>query len=161
VRRLLSTMFRGAAEDVEDAEQEILAGLYADLGRFRFQSSFRTYLYRFCRNKAIDLLRSKRREARRREAAFREAAGGNAATRDCFDPEEELSREERRREVGRALMLLREEERLLLLMKDCEGMPVEEIAVILGIPCGTVKSRLHRTREKLAAALEGEMNGRP
>ena len=73
VRRLLAGLFNGVAEDIEDAQQEILATLYVGMDRFRFQSSFRTYFYRLCRNTAIDMLRRKGRERRRVEAAAREA----------------------------------------------------------------------------------------
>ena len=57
VRRLLAALFNGSPEDMADAEQEILVGLWVGLDRFRFTASFRTWLYRYCRNKAIDLLR--------------------------------------------------------------------------------------------------------
>ena len=62
MRRLLFGLFRGHREDMEDAEQEILLALYRSLSGFRFESGFKTYLYRFTRNKAIDIIRKKKRD---------------------------------------------------------------------------------------------------
>lgn len=148
VRRLLAALFNGSAEDMADAEQEILVGLWVGLERFRFASSFRTYLYRFCRNKAIDLLRREGRHRRRVSAAR-----GAAATAAPADPRDGLEREERRVRVGRALATLAADDRMLVVMKDVEEMSIEDISAATGLPAGTVKSRLHRVREKLARRL--------
>jgi RNA polymerase sigma-70 factor, ECF subfamily len=156
IRRLLAGLFNGAAEDIEDAEQEVLAALYTGIAGFRFQSSFRTFLYRLCRNTAIDILRSKGRERRRVEAAAREALVHAGHTGEAgFDPDTGLMREESRRALQKALALLAPDERLLIIMRESEGMAVEEMARVLSIPSGTVKSRLHRSREKLARLLGG------
>ncbi len=131
-----------------DAEQEILVGLWVGLDRFRFDSSFRTYLYRFCRNKAIDLLRREGRHRRRVEAAQRAAA-----TTAPADPGEGLEREERRICVHRALGTLAANEPMLVVLKDVEEMSIEDISAAMSLPAGTVKSRLHRARGKLARCL--------
>jgi RNA polymerase sigma-70 factor (ECF subfamily) len=152
MRGIVWAIFNGAAEDVEDAEQEILAALFRDLGKFRFQSAFGTYFFRFCRNKAIDLLRKSRRESRKLLAAARRAA---ALPDEGADPDEGLLAEARRSRISAALAGLSEDERLLLAMREGEGMGVAEIAGLLGVPAGTVKSRLFRTRERLAKTLGG------
>jgi RNA polymerase sigma-70 factor (ECF subfamily) len=153
---MLTVMFRGAVEDIADAEQELFTALYTGLGRFRFDSSLRTFLYRLCRNTVIDILRRERRARGRIRAAARAAAGGQGpAALRVVDPDDELERSERRREVSVALFSLSRNERLLVLMKDCEDMSIGEIAGTLGLPEGTVKSRLHRTRGKLARLLGG------
>ena len=148
IRRLLAALFNGSVEDMADAEQEILVGLWTGLGRFRFASSFRTYLYRSCRNKAIDQLRREGRHRRRIEAVRREAA-----TAALADPRDGLDREERRIVMRRALGSLPPEERMLVVMKDVEEMSVEEISAAMSLPAGTVKSRLHRVRARLARCL--------
>jgi len=154
---MLSAMFRGNVPDIQDAEQEVFAALYASIGRFRFDSSLATFVYRLSRNTAIDSLRQKTRERRRILAVGRAAAGGHGPAADrVVDPDEELARGERRRRVGDALGRLSADERLLVLMKDCEDMGCAEIAAFFRLPEGTVKSRLHRTREKLARFLGGE-----
>ena len=65
-----------------------------------------------------------------------------------------------RREEGETLLRLFQtlsfRDRQLILMKDVDGFSIEETAAILGIPKGTVKSRLHRAREKLAGRIRGE-----
>jgi RNA polymerase sigma-70 factor (ECF subfamily) len=148
IRRLLAALCNGSGEDMADAEQEILVGLWIGLDRFRFASSFRTYLYRFCRNKAIDLLRREGRHRRRIEAVCREAAAAVPV-----DPRDGLEREERRILMRRALATLVPRDRLLVVMKDVEELSIEEIAAAMSLPVGTVKSRLHRARGKLARSL--------
>jgi RNA polymerase sigma-70 factor (ECF subfamily) len=141
---------------MEDAEQEILAALYVGLAGFRFHASFRTFLYRLARNTAIDMLRRKGRERKRLEAARREArARAGTLEEATFDPDQGLVREERRQRLRMALASLQPDERLLVVLKESEGLAVEEIARVLSIPSGTVKSRLHRSREKLALLLGG------
>ena len=145
IRRLLYSLFRGHRADMEDAEQEVLLGLYQNLHRFRGASSFRTYLFRFTRNKAIDLIRKKERQ---RRITTRLAA--------CLpdpvppDPEERILQDESRREILDLLFEISEKERTLLLLKDVEGLSISEIGKIMGVPEGTIKSRLHRTRGRLA-----------
>jgi len=134
-----------------DAEQEILAGLWTRIDRFRSASSFRTWLYRFCRNRAIDLLRREGRHRRRGEAAARAAV--TAVPADPADPGDGLEREERRARVREALATLSADDRMLVVMKDVEDLGIAEIAATTGLPEGTVKSRLHRAREKLARRL--------
>ena len=153
LRRLLWVILR-SVEDVEDAEQEVLVGLYGSLGSFRFRSSFRTFLYRFARNKALDLRRRRSREQRRLEAAGR-AARLQAAADAPDDPDLGLEREERRRALWAALGCLSDRERVLVLLKDVEDWSIEEIGSALSLPGGTVKSSLHRARGKLLALLGG------
>ncbi|MBN2353232.1 MAG: RNA polymerase sigma factor [Spirochaetales bacterium] len=149
LRRLLYSVFNGAREDMEDAEQEILTGIYSDVGRYRFQSSFKTFFYRYARNKAIDLLRKTVR-LRRREAALKGEIPLAVAS-----PEEEFLKRDRREELSNRLLELAADERDILLMKDVEGFSIDEISAVTGRKAGTVKSILHRTREKLFALIEG------
>ncbi len=149
LRRLLFSVFNGAREDMEDAEQEILAGIYTDVGRYRFRSSFKTFFYRYARNKAIDLLRKATR-LRRRETALLQNA-----PRAVSSPEDEFLKRERRENVSKRLLELSREERDILLMKDVEGFSIAEISSVTGRKEGTIKSILHRTREKLFAMVEG------
>jgi RNA polymerase sigma-70 factor (ECF subfamily) len=155
---MLAVMFRGAPSDIPDAEQEVFAALYSSLAKFRGQSSLATFVYRLCRNTAIDAVRRGVRERRRLLAAARAAGAGHGPAADrVVDPEVELARGETRRRVGEALARLPLVERMLVLMKDCEDMSLAEIASALGMPEGTVKSRLHRTRARLARMLGGEL----
>lgn len=154
LRRLLYTLLGGSSrEDMEDAEQEIFTELFLHLASFRFQSSFKTYFYRLARNRAIDILR-RRRSRSTRLALLR----GRLGTQPELSPGPEealLAREAGARAVS-ALLELNREERMLIVMKDSEDMAIRDIAAVLGVPEGTVKSRLHRAREKLVRRLQEE-----
>lgn len=145
LRRLLFGLLGGNREDIQDVEQEILIALCGDLARFRFDSSFETYLYRFARNKAIDYIR---RQARQRRII--EAVGARSLDAEETHAENVRIREERV-EVGAILAKLTDEERLIVTLRELEGCALREIAKLLGLPEGTVKSRLHRIRKKIAA----------
>jgi RNA polymerase sigma-70 factor (ECF subfamily) len=150
LRRLLFAIFNGVPEDLEDAEQEILIGIFQDLERFRFQSGFKTFFYRYARNKAIDLLRKTVRRRRRESELEQSGIAGEARS-----PEDEYLRQERREDLDQLLLELAQDEREILLMKDVEEFSIDEIAAVTGQKAGTIKSKLHRTREKLFNKMEG------
>ena len=147
IRRILFAIFNGHIDDMEDAEQDILLKLYMKIHKFRFQSSFKTYLYSFVRNSAIDILRKKKREPDLLDFQHNHyyTISGN--------PEEKVLKNETRSELLNAFSGLKEEEQNLLIMKDVEDMTIKEISKIMGLPDGTIKSRLHRTRDKLLTIL--------
>lgn len=144
IRRLLYGLFRGNREDMEDAEQEVILALFRSLARFRFQSSFPTFLYRLVRNRAIDLIRRRERERRSLERLRRGHPPGDAP-----HPEEVAVAEVARGEAMALLGTLRVEERDVVLLREVEGLSLEEIAGALRLPKGTVKSRLHRARARI------------
>ena len=146
VRRLLWVMLDGAREEVEDVEQEVLLALYRGLGNFRFQSSFRTYLLSMARYRALDALRRRGRR-RREERALRLLAPSLAAPREQV---QELESAER---ILSGFRRLTDAERQLLLLRDVEGLSMQELAATLALPVGTVKSRLYRARTRLARIL--------
>jgi len=154
MRRMLYGIFSGNREDMEDAEQEILLALFQNLGRFRGEASFKTYLYRLCRNKSIDLLRRKGRE-RRVLRSYSEDRALLLLPGASEDPEEMAVRSSERTEILECLRKLDRDERTVVILKDLEGLPMKEISRIMAIPVGTVKSRLHRSREKLVQLIEG------
>jgi RNA polymerase sigma-70 factor (ECF subfamily) len=144
IRRLLYTLFNGQREEMEDAEQEIILSLFQGLKDFQFRSSFRTYFYRLARNRGIDCLRRKR--SRERTLA---RVGLGLWNRAPEGPEQQALRREEIDTLLGVFQTLPSKDRQLILMKDVDGFSIEEIADILGVPPGTVKSRLHRAREKL------------
>jgi RNA polymerase sigma-70 factor (ECF subfamily) len=144
IRRLLYTLFNGQREEMEDAEQEIILSLFQGLKDFRFRSSFRTYFYRLARNRGIDFLRRKRS----RERTLARARLG-LWNNEPVDPEQQVLRREEIDTLLGVFQTLPSKDRELILMKDVDGLSVEEIAEVLEVPSGTVKSRLHRAREKL------------
>jgi RNA polymerase sigma-70 factor (ECF subfamily) len=144
IRRLLYTLFNGQREDMEDAEQEIILSLFQGLRDFQFRSSFRTYFYRLARNRGIDCLRRKR--SRERTLARVKLSQWNS---EPVGPEQQALRREEIDTLIGVFRTLALKDRQLILMKDVEGFSIEAIADFLGLPAGTVKSRLHRAREKL------------
>jgi RNA polymerase sigma-70 factor (ECF subfamily) len=150
IRRLLYTLLGGRREEMEDAEQEIILSLFQGLKDFRFRSSFPTYLYRLARNRGIDCLR--RMRSRERALARLKLDFSNA---EQTDPQEQLLRGEQIQSLLDGFRSLPSRQRQLILMKDVEGLSIEAIGEILGVPIGTVKSRLHRAREKLLDIVRG------
>ena len=148
VRRLIAVVAGGTIEDREDLEQDILAELYLALPRFRGESQFATFLYRFCRNKTIDAIRKQSRRRRRGPIGI---VPPSSAERD---PEGAAIADETAAAVRAVLSELGEAERTMLYLKEADDMTIREISHVLGIPDGTVKSRLARTRRKLAGRLE-------
>lgn len=145
LRRLTYTLLNGNREDMEDVEQEILLALSQTLSAFQFKSSFKTFFYCLCRNKAIDFLRKKSKEKKIIKALNLQAAVQPLA----LHPEEMLVEQEEANNLLQWLFTLEEKERTLILLKDVEGLEIKEIKKIVQLPEGTIKSRLHRGREKL------------
>lgn len=150
MRRHLFVLLNGSREDMEDAEQDIILSLFQTLPRFRFKSSFKTYFHRLCRNKAVDLIRKKSRD--RKVIRLLE----DRPVHITAGPEEDFLIKEKKEKVFSIFFKLGQEERSVVLLKDVERFSIREISQVLGINEGTVKSRLHRSREKLARLLKGE-----
>ena len=141
----------GNPADAEDVAQEVFLKLYRSLDRFEGESAFSTFLYRVTTNAALDLLRQrKRREAEPLETE--ESAALPAGSGDL--PEEELTRRELRRAVRRGMEKLPAGQRAALALRELEGLSYAEIANVLGLSEGTVKSRIARGRERLRVLLE-------
>jgi RNA polymerase sigma-70 factor (ECF subfamily) len=148
IRKVLFGVFGRWDEHAEDAEQEVLIALSTTLHRFRFESSFLTFLYRLTRTKGIDQLRilKKRRSVFGSEALERE--NGRALTPEGIDDDDRIF-------LYTILGRLRESERSILLLKDIEGFTIEQIAELMNIPAGTAKSRIHRARSRAVRLAQG------
>lgn len=151
VRRLLHSLLGGQREDMEDAEQEVLLELSRGLSGFAFRSSLATFIYSVARRRAVDLLRAAGRRRRLLERLQREAPSVAPGGQE----ERAAEREAARRRLLQAFRAVSPQHRQLVLLKDVEGFSIEEIAGLLALPVGTVKSRLHRVRLKLARQLRG------
>jgi RNA polymerase sigma-70 factor, ECF subfamily len=156
--------FTGNRESADDLSQEIFLKAYLALPRFRFGSTFGTWLYRVAVNHIKDFLRkrSKLKEISLEDVAEPAAAGDAVAT---MEREREDAR--RRTLVRRELASLPDKYRVVLTLRDIEGLPYDEIARILGLSPGTLDSRLHRARKMLrkkvvpALGREGEAHEMP
>jgi len=156
--RFAAAAVGGDPELAEEAAQDALYRIYSALPRFRGDSAFRTFAYRVCRNAAVDALRRRQRERRRdRPGDGAQAAGSDPlldAEASYPGPEECLLRASEEEAVRRAMGRMPEEGRSLVYLKEVEGLGVAELAAVLGVPGGTVKSRLSRARDRLRALLK-------
>ncbi|MHC4715145.1 MAG: sigma-70 family RNA polymerase sigma factor [Planctomycetota bacterium] len=141
----------GHADDAADVAQDTFLAAWEGLARFRGESALYTWLYRIAVNKALGRRRAasvSREYAVDGESSLLEVAA------DCSSaPEEVAEVRERAVVVQRAVSALEEDLRAVVVLKDVEGLEYEEIAEILAIPLGTVKSRLHRARLTLRGSL--------
>jgi RNA polymerase sigma-70 factor (ECF subfamily) len=146
------------AEDAQDVVQDSFLSAYQSLGNFKGESQFFTWLYRIAVNTAISHKR-KRRTVLALKAGRLE--NGAAEPRDASEysrPEHALERTEREQRIQLALQRLSLEHRAVLILKDMEGQKYEIMAKILGVPVGTVRSRLHRARLELREILSHEQD---
>ncbi len=151
----------GNREDAEDAAQEVFLKAYTALGSFRGESRLSVWLYRITSNVCVDLLR-RRRETVSLSAENEEGEPTELEIPDeRFDPAALAERRDLREQVGKALNLLPPDAREILLLRELGGQRYDEIAEMLDIDIGTVKSRIFRARKKLCALLEGNFSHEP
>jgi RNA polymerase sigma-70 factor (ECF subfamily) len=153
--RLLSRFVRDAAE-VEDVTQEAFIKAYRALPSFRGDSAFYTWLYRIGINTAKNYLVALGRRAPTTTGFDSEEAEGfddADQLRDANTPESELEGKEIAATVNRAVDALPEDLRTAITLREIEGLSYEEIANVMGCPVGTVRSRIFRAREAIAAEL--------
>jgi RNA polymerase sigma-70 factor, ECF subfamily len=150
LRRMVVTLIGPDDAAVLDAEQEVLISLVQRLGQFRGHSRFSTFFYRVARNRILDLIRSRSRYSWR---VVPLTEPDRAAGR-MRGPEEALVDGERSAMLRRAMQCLRPDDQLMLYLKDGEGEGISNLCTLTGLPSGTVKSRLARSRTKVAKALE-------
>jgi RNA polymerase sigma-70 factor (ECF subfamily) len=156
--RLFNTVYRllDHAEDAQDVVQEAFLNAYQNLGSFKGDSQFFTWLYRIAMNTAISLKRKQR--ATISLSAERDGNIGlePADASEQIQPEITLERRERARKLQDALNRLSPDHRAVLVLKEIEGEKYEVIAEILEVPVGTIRSRLHRARAELRDLLGEE-----
>lgn len=138
-------------EDAEDVTQEALAAAFFKLDSFAGRSSFFTWLYRIALNKAISRRRLRRIETTHQGRTLDDAP---PPTDDSSRVENKLEQEEELIRLRAAIAQLEPDRRSALVLRDVDGRDYGEIAEILNIPVGTVRSRLHRARCDLRAILE-------
>jgi RNA polymerase sigma-70 factor (ECF subfamily) len=153
--RLLSRFIRDAAE-VEDVTQEAFIKAYRALPTFRGDSAFYTWLYRIGINTAKNYLVAMGRRAPTTTEIDSEEAESfedGEQLRDINTPESELATRQIAETVNQTLNELPEELRTAITLREIEGLSYEDIANIMNCPIGTVRSRIFRAREAIAAKL--------
>ena len=147
----------GDVDAAADATQDAYVRAYASLHTFRGSSSFSTWLYRIVVNVSLDLLRRRPRAPEPLTVAHEDDEEREIEVVDpSADPQAETERRERRAAVLRALQRVSDDHRSVLVLFDLNGLTYEEIADVLRVPLGTVKSRLNRARLALREAIREE-----
>ena len=141
-----------SVEDAEDVAQDTFSQAFKGLGSFRGTSKFYTWLFRITYNLAISQ-RRKRKPALSLNSQT-DSQGEITLPSDDVSPMKNMVDEEGKTLMDKALGLLSLDHRAGLVLKEIEGFSYEEIAISLGVPVGTVRSRLHRARLELRAILE-------
>jgi RNA polymerase sigma-70 factor, ECF subfamily len=130
--------------DAYDCVQEGLVAAWRALPRFRGDARFSTWMHRIVVRKAYDAIERRRRVAE---------------PSDCIEVAVPAPAVEERLDLDAALAALEPDFRVVVAACDILGMSMDEAAEMLDVPPGTVKSRLHRARSRLAAALEPDRDG--
>lgn len=151
--RLFNSMvhFLRNETEAEDVVQESFVLSFTRLSKFKGNSSFYTWLYRIACNTAI----SRGRKKRPRVSVERDLGdGGTGIGGNVDSPDARLEANERARQLHEALDRLSDEHRMILVLREMDELSYEEIAEILEMPVGTVRSRLHRARSQLKEELD-------
>lgn len=160
-KRIFNLLYRwlGDIDEAADSAQEVFLAAYRAIQEFRGDALFSTWLYRIAINQAIS--RRKRLAVdQARRATFGPVDPETEGSDPLADfphpgpsPAEAAEQNETSLHVQQSLNSLKEEEALIILLHDFQDLPYEEIAHILKLPVGTVKSRLHRARLALKSKL--------
>ena len=145
----LTTRMCKNPDDAAEAAQDAFLAAWQGLPSFRGDSAFSTWLYRLASNACIDLLR---REGRHRDAAgpsFNDDDHPVEIPDTAATPQELSERKELREEIESGLAALSPEHRQVLILREIHQLSYDEIAKILQLDQGTVKSRINRARKQL------------
>lgn len=146
-------------EDAQDISQEVFLKAYKALCSFRSDSEFTTWLYRICKNTVYDHIR---KNSKAKTIPISELSNPEEGDREYeiadtdgkFDPEKTAVSSETARIVNDAIRSLSEEHRTMIVLRDIEGYSYAQIAQLMSLEEGTVKSRLSRARAALKKKLE-------
>lgn len=150
-------------EDTHDLLQEIFAKAYHSLRKFKGHSTFYTWIYQIATNQTLNFLKKRKRRSALSlnddESGIQQDPALIDSNRDG-NPEEKSRLAELQKRLNEAMMRLSESHRMVVTMFDIQGMPHGEIAKILGVSEGTVRSRLHYAHLQLQSALQDSWDER-
>jgi len=146
----LAYQFAGSYHEAEDLTQDIFLKLYNSLDKYDFQRNFAAWLLTLARNHLIDTYRRTKWEKISRDTFEDRLLTGGAGS----SPEAGLDAEANRKLVWESLNRLSAEVRMAVILRDIQDKSYEEMAQILSVPIGTVKSRVSRGRLQLAKILQ-------
>ena len=143
----------GSPEDAADITQEVFLRAWRSIESFRGDSGFSTWLFRITMNLCVDHARHKNAQPQTQPLVVGEEDAERPIPDTAPTPEEHLENSELGRELAAALDEVSEEHRRIVLLRDVSGLSYTEIAEVLEISEGTVKSRLSRARIALRTIL--------
>jgi RNA polymerase sigma-70 factor (ECF subfamily) len=155
VRRHEKTIFNlvyrmlGDYDDAIEVSQEVFLSAYRAIGQFRGDANFSTWLYRI----ALNHVTTRRRSNNSRQHRTAPIEDIELIRDSQPGPAETLEKKEMQERVQLALNKLSPEDAAVILLRDLQDVPYDEVARLLEIPVGTVKSRLHRARQALKSLL--------
>ncbi|MTI80095.1 MAG: sigma-70 family RNA polymerase sigma factor [Firmicutes bacterium] len=131
----------GNEHDAADAVQETLLKAYRDLNKLRNPQQFKSWFYRILVNRCIDIMRQRQR---------------TTPVEEVWIPDTVENNVEASMDISQAVSKLDEEHRAVVVLRFFQDMKVNDIALVLNCPVGTVKSRLYRALKKLKSSIGGE-----
>ncbi len=143
----------GETEGAEDVTQTTFLRAWKELPRLRDRAAFRVWIRQTARRASVDELR--RRGSHRAASLDQVEEEGEAVASDDAAPEDLVLSTERTERIRRAVDTLPEHQRSVVVLHHLDGLEVREVAEVLGVPFGTVLSRLARAREALHRKLAG------
>jgi RNA polymerase sigma-70 factor (ECF subfamily) len=151
----LAVNLLGDREEALDLSQEVFLRVFRTIGRFRGQSTLRTWIYRIAINQARNRHRFWRRRHRADQVSLDQhvAAHGEFVSAGEARPDRVLAQKELAARLQSALDHLPFDQRTAIVLREIDGLSYEEIAYSLGVAVGTVKSRLTRARQALRLEL--------
>jgi len=142
-------------DDAEDVTQEVFIKVYKNLGKFRFHSSFKTWIYRIAVNTAINTCRGKSKEMGRRDEEIEDITDMNQYPAQVI--ETACDNKANEKNIFSLLKILNPDQRACIVLREIEGLNYKEIAEVLKVKINTVRSRLKRAREALLAIRKGKV----
>jgi len=147
----------GDSNEASDVVQEIFLKVFRNIRGFRGDSSLKTWIFRIALSEILNRLRWWKRRYRFSTVSLDDTKNGNSNAVQVSDsnptPHQLLESKEEEVEIQRALARLSKDHRSIVVLRDIEGFSYNEIADVLGISIGTVKSRLARARSDLKKSL--------
>jgi RNA polymerase sigma-70 factor (ECF subfamily) len=162
--KVIATIGRmiGRAEDAEDVTQEVFTRLYFTLKKLREPAAFETWLHRMTVNAAYDYLRGPRGRSNRREARVAEVPEALLAVMDAVAARraqrDEREHERVREQVQELLGAVSEADRILLILREVEGLSLQEMEEIYQTNQNTLKVRLFRARQRVLKAFQNQQD---
>ncbi len=153
------------SSEAPDVTQEVFLKVFRNIGEFRGECSVKTWIYRIAVNEASNLRRWFSRHRRHQLSLDEQPIAGAPSLAETLADQQEnqydrLLRQERMQVIERALAQVPDNFRAAVVLRDIEGLSYDEVAEVLEISVGTVKSRILRGREALKQKLAGATAGR-